>query len=132
MKISSLTFKHFKVRFNNLISNYNLIIQIILSSSVTFFEPGTHIKRAVSIFYYHKQGKIVATAKSLPFSLKVPVLSIRYLDTLIKNLYHNYTIAACNLLYPNVVKSYVSKSQQYGETVENFNNKIYQWQMNND
>ena len=46
-----------------------------------------------------------------------------------ENLYHNYTIAACKPLYPNV-KLEDGSFQQYEETLMKFNRKIYQWLMN--
>ena len=49
-----------------------------------------------------------------------------------KILYHNYTIAACNPLYPNVVKLEDGSFQLYGETLKKFDHEIYQWPMNND
>ena len=54
------------------------------------------------------------------------------MDPITKILYHNYTIAACNPLYPNVVKLEDGSFQQYGETLKNFNREIYQWSMNNN
>ena len=54
------------------------------------------------------------------------------MDPITKILYHNYTIAACNPLYPNVVKLKDSSFQQYGETLKKFNREIYQWSMNNN
>ena len=82
---------------------------------------------------------MVAITK-LPFGTEeVPVLvegqnfsSIRYMDPITKTLYHNYTIAACNPLYPNVVKLEDGSFQQYGETLKKFNREIYQWSMNNN
>ena len=70
------------------------------------------IERAGSVLYVHKNAKIVTTTTKLIFCTeKVPVLlqgqnfsSIRHLEPLTKTLYHNYTIATCNPLYPNVVK----------------------------
>ena len=47
-------------------------------------------------------------------------------------MYRIYTIAACNPLYPNVVKLEDGSFQQYGETLKKFDHKIYQWPMNND
>ena len=55
---------------------------------------------------------MVATITKLHFCTEeVPVLvegqnfsSIRYMDPITKILYLNYTIAACNPLFPNVVK----------------------------
>ena len=45
---------------------------------------------------------------------------------------HNYTIAACNPLYPNVVKLEDGRFQQYGEVLKKFNREIYQWSMNSN
>ena len=47
-------------------------------------------------------------------------------------MYQNYTIAACNPLYPNVVKLEDGSFQQYGETLKHFNREIYQWSMNSN
>ena len=58
--------------------------------------------------------------------------SIRYMDPITKILYHNYTMAACNPLFPNVVKLEDGSFQQYGETLKKFNREIYQWSMNNN
>ena len=55
--------------------------------------------------------------------------SVRYMDPITKILYHNYTIAACNLLYPNVVKLEDRSFQQYGETLKKFYRQIYQRSM---
>ena len=84
----------------------------VVSPSVTLFKPRTHVERAGSVLYVHKTTKIVTTTTKLIFCTeKVPVLlqgqnfsSIRHLEPLTKTLYHNYTIATCNPLYPNVVK----------------------------
>ena len=54
------------------------------------------------------------------------------MEPLSKILYHNYTIAACNPLYPNVVKLEDGSFQQYGETLKKFDHEKYQWPMNND
>ena len=83
---------------------------------------------------------MVATITELPFCTKqVPVLvegqnfsSVRYMDPITKILYHNYTIAACNTLYPNVVKLEDGSFQQYGETLQKFNLEIYQRSMNSN
>ena len=112
----------------------------IVSPSVTLFEKGIHVERAGSVLYAHKCAKIVATITKLPFCTEeVPVLvegqnffSIRYIEPITKILYHNYTIAACNPLYPNVVKLEDGSFQQYVETLKNFNREIYQWSMNNN
>ena len=112
----------------------------IVSPSVTLFEKGTHVERAGSVLYVHKCVKMVATITKFPFCTEeVPVLlegqnfsSIRYMDPITKILYHNYTIAACNPLYPNVVKLEDGRFQQYGETLKKFNREIYQWSMNNN
>ena len=58
--------------------------------------------------------------------------SIRYTDPNTKILYHNYIIAACNPLYPNVVKLESGSFQQYGETLKKCKREIYQWSMNNN
>ena len=55
--------------------------------------------------------------------------SIRYMDPITEILCHNYTIAACDPLYPNVVKLEDGSFQQYGETLKKFNCEIYQWSM---
>ena len=79
------------------------------------------------MLYVHKRAKMVATITKLQnFS------SIRYMDPITKILYHNYTIAACNPLYPNVVKLEEGSFQQYGETLKKFNLGIYQWSMNSN
>ena len=112
----------------------------IVSPSVTLFEKGTDVKKAGSVLHVHKCAKMVATITKLPFCTEeVPVLvegqnfsSIRYMDPITKILYHNYTIAACNPLYPNVVKLEDGSFQQYGETLKKFNREIYQWSMNNN
>ena len=44
-------------------------------------------------------------------------------------LYHKFTVAQCNPLYPNVVKLEDVGYQQYGETLKKFNREIYQWLM---
>ena len=64
------------------------------------------------MLYVHKRAKMAATITNLPFCTEeVPVLvegqnssSIRYMDPIKTILYHNYTTAAFNPLYPNVVK----------------------------
>ena len=116
------------------------ISKIIGSPSVTLFEKRTHAERAGSVLYVHKCAKMVATKTKLPFCTKeVLVLvegqncsSIRYMDPITKILYQNYTIAACNPLYPNVLKLEDGSFQQYGETLKKFNREIYQWSMNNN
>ena len=83
---------------------------------------------------------MVATITKLTLCTEeVPVLlqgqnfsSIRYLEPLTKISYRNYTIAACNPLYPNVAKLEASSFQHYGETLKKFDHEIYQWPMNND
>ena len=83
---------------------------------------------------------MVAKITKLPFCTEeFPVLvecrnfsSIRYIGPIIKIVYHNYTIAACNQLYPNVVKLEDCNFQQYGETLKKFNREIYQWSMNSN
>ena len=90
------------------------------------------------MLYAHKCAKMVATRTKLPFCTEeVPVLvegqnfsSIRHMDPITKILYLNYTIAACNPLYLNVVKLEDGSFQQYGETLKKFNREIYQWSMN--
>ena len=80
---------------------------------------------------------MVATITKLPFCTEdVPVLVegqnfsfIRYMDHIKTILYHNYKIAACNPLYPNVAKLEDGSLQQYGEMLKNFNCEIYQWSM---
>ena len=111
----------------------------IVSPWVTHFEKGTHVERAGSVLYDHKCAKMLATIPKLPFCTEVPVLvggqnfsSIRYMDPITKILYHNNTIAACNPLYPNVVKLEDGSFQQYGETLKKFNREIYQWSINNN
>ena len=112
----------------------------IVSPSVTHFEKGTHVERAGSVLYFHKCAKMVATITKLPFCTEeVPVIvegqnfsSIRCMDLIKKILYHNYTIAACNPLYPNVVRLEDGSFQQYGETLKKFNREIYQWSMNDN
>ena len=47
-------------------------------------------------------------------------------------MYHNYTISACNPLYPNVVKLEDGSFQQYGEILKEINREIYQWSMNSN
>ena len=54
------------------------------------------------------------------------------MDPVTKTLYHNYTIAAWNPLYPNVVKLGDDRFQQYGETLKKFNREIHQWLMNSN
>ena len=51
------------------------------------------------------------------------------MDPITKIMYHNYTIAACNPLYPNV-KLEDGSFQKYGETLKKFNREVYQWSMN--
>ena len=60
------------------------------------------------------------------------LFSIRYMDPNTKIFNHNYTIAACNPLYPNVVKLKDGSFQQYGETLKKFNRRIYQWSLNSN
>ena len=116
------------------------ISENVVSPSVTLFGPGSHVEREGSVLYVYKCAKMVATITKLTFCTEeVPVLiqgqnfsSIRFLEPLTKILYHNYTIAACNSLYPNVVKLEDGSFQQYGETLKKFDNEIYQWPMNND
>ena len=79
---------------------------------------------------------MVANLTKLPFCTEVPVLvgqsfsSIRYMDPITKMLYHNYTIAACNPLYLNVVQLEDGSFQQYGDTLKKFNRETYEWSMN--
>ena len=47
-------------------------------------------------------------------------------------MYHNYTIAACKSLFPNIVKLEDGRFQQYGETLKKFNHEVYQWSMNSN
>ena len=95
--------------------------------SVTFFDPGTHVKRAGSNLYVQKCFKIVATVTGLPFGTEeVRVLAarrsvssaIRCLDPLTKILYRNNIIAACNPLHRNLVQLEYASFQQYGETLK--------------
>ena len=82
-------------------------------------------------------AKMVATITKLLFCTeKVPVLvegqnfsSIRYMDPITKILYHNYTIAPCNPLYPKVVKLEDGSIQRCGKTLKRINREIYQWSM---
>ena len=112
----------------------------IVSPSVTFFEKGTHVERAGSVLYVHKCANMVVTETKLLFCTEeVLVLvegknfsSIRYMDAITKILYHNYTIAACNPLYPNVVKLEDGSFHQSGETLKKTNLEIYQWWMNSN
>ena len=54
------------------------------------------------------------------------------MDPITKTLHHNYTIAACNPLYPNAVKLEDVNIQQYGETPKKFNREIYQFSMDSN
>ena len=54
------------------------------------------------------------------------------MDPITEVLYHSYTIAACNPLFPNVVKLEDGSFQQYGETLKKFSCEIYQWSMNSN
>ena len=109
----------------------------IVSPSVTLFEKGTHFEGAGAVFNVHKCAKMVASIAKIPFCTEeVPVLvegqnfsSIRYMDPFTKIMYHNYTIAACNPLYPNLVKLSDGSFQQYGKSLKKFNREIYQWLM---
>ena len=56
----------------------------------------------------------------------------RYMDPITIIMYHNYTTAVCNPLYPNVVKLEEGCFQQYGETLKKFNRVIYQSSMNSN
>ena len=111
-----------------------------VSPSVTLFQKGTYVERAGSVLYVHKCAKVVATITKLLFCTEeVLVLVegqnfsfIRYMAPITKIMYQNYTIAACNPLYPNVVKLEDGSFQQYGETLKHFNREIYQWSMNSD
>ena len=98
-----------------------------MRSSVTFFDPRTHNKRAGSNLCVQKCFKIVATVTGLPFGTEeVHVLAagrsvssaIRCLDLLTKNLYHNNIIAACNPLHQNLVQIEYASFHQYGETLK--------------
>ena len=136
MKIRTLQCEIQRLRIQTMIE----ISKNVVSPSVTLFEPGTHVERTGSVLYVHKCAKMVATITKLTFCTEeVPVLvqgqhfsSIRYLEPLTRILYHNYTIAACNLLYPSVVKLEDGSFQQYGEILKKFDHEIYQWLMNND
>ena len=83
----------------------------VVSPSVTLFEKGTHVERSGSVSFVHKCALTLATMTELPIcTAEIPVLievqkfsSIRYMDPLKQNLYHNFAIAACILLYLNVV-----------------------------
>ena len=116
------------------IQTMNEISKHTVSSSVTFFETGTHVERAGSVLYVHKCAKTVATKTNFPYcSEEFPALvegqnfsSIRYMDPITKIWYHNYTVAKCNPLYPKVVKLEHGSFQQYGETLKKFNREIYQ------
>ena len=116
------------------------ISKTIVNSSVTLFEKETHIGRAGSGLYVHKFAKMVAKITKLPFCTEeIPVLvegrnfsSVRYMDPITKFLYHNYKIAACNSLFPNIVKLEEGSFQQYGETLKKFNREVYQWSMNSN
>ena len=78
----------------------------IVRPSVTLFEKGTHVESAGSLLYVHKRANMVATITKLHFCTEEEcVLAdcqnfsfIRYMDTIIKILYHNHAIAACNPL----------------------------------
>ena len=104
----------------------------IVSPSVTLFEKRTHVERAESVLYVHKCAQMVATITKLPFCTEeVTVLVecqnftfIRHMDPITKILYRNYTIAASNPLYPNVVKLEDGSFQKYGETLKKFNRDI--------
>ena len=108
------------------------------SRSVKLFEKGTHVERAGSVLYVCKYAKMVATITKFPLCTEeVPVLVegqnfyfIRYMGSNTKIMYINYTLAACNPLYPNVVKLEDGSFHQYGETLKKLNREIYQWSMN--
>ena len=135
MKIRTLQCEIQRLKIQTMIE----ISKNIVTPSVALFEKGTHVERSGYVFV-HKCAKMVATITKLPFCTKgVPVLiegqnfsSIRYIDPVTNSLYHNYTIAACNPLYPNVVKLEDGSFQQYGQTLKKFNREIYQWFMNNN
>ena len=101
----------------------------IVSPSAALFEKGTHVESAGSVLYVHKFAKMVATITKHPFCTEeVLVLvegqkisSIRYMDPITKLLYQNYTIAAYNPLYSNVVKLVDGSFQQNGEKLRKFN-----------
>ena len=136
MKIRTLQCEIQRLKIQTMIE----ISKNIVSPSVTLFENGTHVERAGSVLYVHKLARMVATITKPPFCTEeVPVLvegqifsSIGYVDPITKIFYHNYTITACNPLYPNVVKLEDGNFQQYGETLKKFNREIYQWSMNNN
>ena len=52
------------------------------------------------------------------------------MDPVTKILYHNYTIAVCNHLYPKFVKLEDCSFQQYEEAPKKLNREKYQWPMN--
>ena len=98
MQIRTLQCKIQRLKNQTLIEKYQ---KSIVSPSVTLFEKGIHIERAGSDLYLHKNVKMVATTTKLHFCTEVLVLveghiffSIRYMDPIIKILYHSYTIAA--------------------------------------
>ena len=136
MKIRTLQCEIQRLKIQSMIE----ISKNIVSPSVMLFEKGIHVERAGSVLYVHKCAKMVATITKLPFCTEeVPLLeevqnfsSIRCMDPITKIFYHNYTIAACNPLYPNVVKIEDGSFQQYGETLRKFIPEIYQWSMNNN
>ena len=129
MKIRTLQCEIQRLKIKTMIEISNKIV----IPSVTLFEKRTHVERARPVLYVHKCAKIVATKTKLPFyTEEVPVLvegrnisSIRYMDSITKILCHIYTIAACDPLYPNVVKLEDGSFQQYGETLKKFNCEIY-------
>ena len=143
MKIRTLQCEIQRLKIQTMIE----ISKSIVSPSVTLFEKGTHVERAGSVLSVQKCAKMVAILTKFLFCTEeVPVLiegqnfsSIRYMDpiTNICNrvhifLYHNYTIAVCNPLYPNVVQLEDGRFQQNGETLKKFNLEIYQCSMNNN
>ena len=98
----------------------------VVSPSVTLFNKELKLKEQ-DLFYIFK--KVLRITK-LPFCTEeVLVLiegqnfsSIRYLDPLTNVVFHNFTIAACKLLYQNVFKLEEASFQQF--------KAIYQLPMN--
>ena len=93
------------------------------------FEKRNHVEREVYMFYVHKSTKMVATKTNFPFCTEEVHVLVEGIE---KILYHNYTIAACNMLYPNVVKLEHGSFQQYGKTLKKINREIYQWSINSN
>ena len=101
----------------------------IVCLSVIHFEKRNHVEREVSMFNVHKSAKMIATITNFPFCTEEVHVLVEGIE---KISYHNYTIAACNMLYPNVVKLEHGSFQQYGETLKKFNREIYQWSINSN